>query len=408
LIGNFQFQRTQFSYKCSHIEIYNDRVFDLLDPAGRVRKEVRQHVESGFFVEKCVERVITNTDEALAIYAEGSERRYKAGTVANQHSSRSHSIFTIRIESRSQPDGESPIIKTSCLQLVDLAGSESMKDSDATDQRGTEGRMINRSLSSLSHLVNTLSSQKQVSSELTPAKSIASRSHLFRDSPLLQVLQESLGGNCRTTFLVTINPDPACLSQTRSTLHFAQNAKKIKNAPRINSKVVADYMSASQLREALKNAQAENIYLGQLLATLQSQQERYEIEQVSFEVDQKNFMEFTVTNYQVELAKEREEKKKVAEEFEKLKLQLQDKTQEADRARSSAKSSSVTASLFSSPIRYPSGSLFNSPIRTPTAGSRLNHVERELREAQETIQMVRMTGQTQRSTKKVLTFFLLL
>lgn len=290
-------------------------------------------------------------------------------------------------------------MRSSCLQLVDLAGSESMKDADATDQRGTEGRMINRSLSSLSHLVNTLSSQKQSGGEpsSTPLKSAPSRSHLFRDSPLLQVLQESLGGNCRTTFLVTINPDPNCLVQTRSTLHFAQNAKKIKNSARINAKVMADYMPIAQLREAYKNMQAENLLLGQHNAMLQLQSDLS-----SREFDKVH--ESALANHSLELSisKSREaeleqQNMKLRDELHRLKTSLSDKVSEVDRIK---KSASSTSSLFSSPIRYPSGPLLNSPIRTPTAGSRLGQAERELRDAQTALEQMQADADAAQQEKE--------
>ena len=136
----------------------------------------------------------------------------------NQESSRSHSIFTIVLTQKNINTLETKVSK---LSLVDLAGSEKVRKSGATGQTLEEAKKINKSLSALGLVINSLTDN---SSQHTP----------YRDSKLTRILQESIGGNSRTTLIVTCNQSSEHFSETLSTLRFGVRAKKIKNNAKIN------------------------------------------------------------------------------------------------------------------------------------------------------------------------------
>merc|ERR1719334_2411054 len=139
----------------------------------------------------------------------------------NQHSSRSHAIFTITIESMDTgPDGKQRI-RVGHLHLVDLAGSERQTKTGATGERLKEATKINLSLSTLGNVISALVDGKS--------------SHIpYRDSKLTRLLQDSLGGNAKTIMVATISPASYNFDETITTLRYANRAKNIKNKPRIN------------------------------------------------------------------------------------------------------------------------------------------------------------------------------
>lgn len=151
---------------------------------------------------------------------EGSKSRHVGSTDMNSVSSRSHSIFVIRVEQEQMIEGESKI-KAGRLNLVDLAGSQRQKKTQATGGRSKEGIYINSALSVLGQVIGALTSP-------TPA-------HIpYRDSKLTRLLQESLGGNARTIMIANVGPADFNYDETISTLRYAYQAKKIKNKPKIN------------------------------------------------------------------------------------------------------------------------------------------------------------------------------
>lgn len=139
----------------------------------------------------------------------------------NEHSSRSHSIFTITIEnSELGPDGKQHI-RVGKLNMVDLAGSERQSKTDATGERLKEASKINLSLSTLCHVISSL-----VDSKCTYIP--------YRDSKLTRLLQDSLGGNTKTVMIANVGPADKNLDETVQTLRYASRAKNIENKPRIN------------------------------------------------------------------------------------------------------------------------------------------------------------------------------
>ncbi|XP_073221723.1 kinesin-like protein KIN-7K, chloroplastic isoform X2 [Cicer arietinum] len=203
----------EFLLRVSYLEIYNEVVNDLLNPAGqnlRIREDAQ-----GTFVEGVKEEVVLSPAHALSLIAAGEEHRHVGSTNLNLLSSRSHTIFTLTIES--SPCGENSegeAVTLSQLNLIDLAGSESSK-AETVGMRRREGSYINKSLLTLGTVI----------SKLTEAKA----SHIpYRDSKLTRVLQSSLSGHGRVSLICTVTPSSSSSEETHNTLKFAHRAKHIE------------------------------------------------------------------------------------------------------------------------------------------------------------------------------------
>ncbi|KAJ1281267.1 hypothetical protein BS78_04G293900 [Paspalum vaginatum] len=203
----------EFLLRVSYLEIYNEVVNDLLNPAGqnlRIREDPQ-----GTFVEGIKEEVVLSPAHALSLIAAGEEHRHVGSTNFNLLSSRSHTIFTLTIES--SPCGESnegEAVTFSQLNLIDLAGSESSR-AETTGVRRKEGSYINKSLLTLGTVI----------SKLTDGKA----THIpFRDSKLTRLLQSSLSGQGRVSLICTVTPASSNSEETHNTIKFAHRAKRIE------------------------------------------------------------------------------------------------------------------------------------------------------------------------------------
>ena len=230
---------TEFTLKVSMIEIYQERIRDLLD-LSRVNLPIREDSIKGIYVDGCSERYVGCHQDVLSALELGSNNRAQAATNMNEHSSRSHSIFILTIGQNNKKEGFS---KTGKLYLVDLAGSEKISKTGATGHTLEEAKMINKSLTTLGRVINNLTDGK---SQHIP----------YRESKLTRVLQESLGGNSKTCLIITCSPSIYNESETLSTLRFGERAKRIKNKPKINKEItVAELQKlVNQLKENLKKA----------------------------------------------------------------------------------------------------------------------------------------------------------
>ena len=232
---------TDFIIKVSMIEIYQEKIRDLLD-ISRINLNIREDNIKGIYVDGCSERYVGCPNDVLALLELGSSNRAQAATNMNEHSSRSHSIFILTINQTNKNDGSSKIGK---LYLVDLAGSEKISKTGATGHTLEEAKIINKSLTTLGRVINNLTDGKST--------------HVpYRESKLTRVLQESLGGNSKTCLIITCSPSIYNESETLSTLRFGERAKKIKNKPKINKEVtVAELQKlVEKLKESLKKANA--------------------------------------------------------------------------------------------------------------------------------------------------------
>eukprot|EP00003_Mantamonas_plastica_P027216 TRINITY_DN5785_c0_g1_i1.p1 TRINITY_DN5785_c0_g1~~TRINITY_DN5785_c0_g1_i1.p1 ORF type:complete len:649 (+),score=311.18 TRINITY_DN5785_c0_g1_i1:918-2864(+) len=210
----------KFEIIITYLEIYNERIQDLLNPSPKELK-VREHKKLGFIVPDLYKAACTTTEQIVQKMEEGNAVRVVAATKMNDTSSRSHSVFTIHIR---QEDMDNPMngALTAKINLVDLAGSERAESTGATGDTLKQGAAINKSLSALGRVIRVLA--KGDSAEFVP----------YRDSALTKVLRESLGGNARTVMLAALSPADKNYEETLSTLKYANSAKNIKNKSRKN------------------------------------------------------------------------------------------------------------------------------------------------------------------------------
>ncbi|CAE7710446.1 KIF3B [Symbiodinium pilosum] len=208
-----------FQVRASYLQIYNEVIFDLLKP-DRSHLMIREDRRRGVFVEGLSEWLCRSPDEVQKLMEHGSTARATAQTGVNDTSSRSHAVFIIVVEHESF-EGK----RTGRLNLVDLAGSERPRLTGATGQRLEETKKINQSLSALGNVI----------SALTERRGNVSRPHVpYRDSKLTRLLEDSLGGNCRTTMMAMVSPAAEAFAESLSTLKFAQRAKGVMTTPQVN------------------------------------------------------------------------------------------------------------------------------------------------------------------------------
>ena len=182
--------------------------------------EIREIPGQGIKVEGLMEFVMENEKEVLHKYSSGTGHRHMALTKMNAESSRSHSIFTIIIESQEEVNGKIST-RAGKLNLVDLAGSERADKTGVTGAQKDEAININLSLSTLGLVIKSLVDAK-------------SKHIPYRDSQLTRMLQDSLGGNTKTVMIANVGPSGYNFDETLSTLRYANSAKNIKNDVRIN------------------------------------------------------------------------------------------------------------------------------------------------------------------------------
>uniref|UniRef100_A0A669BVN3 Kinesin family member 13B n=1 Tax=Oreochromis niloticus TaxID=8128 RepID=A0A669BVN3_ORENI len=217
-----------FTVEVSYMEIYNEKVRDLLDPKGsRQALKVREHKVLGPYVDGLSRLAVTSYKDIESLMSEGNKSRTVAATNMNEESSRSHAVFNIILthtltDLRSGTSGE----KVSKLSLVDLAGSERAAKTGAAGERLKEGSNINKSLSTLGLVISALADHGagKNKSKFVP----------YRDSVLTWLLKDSLGGNSRTAMVATISPAADNYDETLSTLRYADRAKNIVNHAVVN------------------------------------------------------------------------------------------------------------------------------------------------------------------------------
>ena len=210
----------QFLVRVSFVEIYNEEVRDLLSKTKRQKLNVREK-DKVFYVENVTVIQAENSQMTLDIMKAGRVNRATGATKMNPGSSRSHSIFSITVESSTLDEQGEAHYKVGKLNLVDLAGSERQSKTESTGERFIEATKINLSLTCLGSVINKLVSGKQ---QYIP----------YRDSKLTMLLQDSLGGNTKTVMIANVGPADYNYDETLNTLWYASRAKKIKNKPRIN------------------------------------------------------------------------------------------------------------------------------------------------------------------------------
>lgn len=271
-----QDERHEYKVTMSYLQIYQEKIYDLLNSTNKVELSLREHPVKGVYVENLSEFVVRSPSEVLSLLAVGKKRLVFAETKMNRNSSRSHSVCQLTIErtltkNQTQTEGcgktassqerdskegvaagvvkdsegtdteDDSIAKMVALNddvlirgriyLCDLAGSERLKKTQAEGERLSEAQHINSSLLELGNVIQALAEGK--------------KTHVpFRNSTLTRLLQESLGGNCKTSLVVCVSPSMGDVSETKSALFFGSRAMKITNTAYINVEV--DYKRLSE------------------------------------------------------------------------------------------------------------------------------------------------------------------
>ena len=229
--------------------MYNEQIKDLLADGSNARLRLREDRVKGFYVEGVTNRVVKSVDDLISCLEQGEKRRHVGCTNMNEKSSRSHTIFTVNVESRHRA-GKAPDLDLDLdaeleldgqddpkdehsfgvlvgkLAFVDLAGSENARNTGASGDRLKEGANINKSLMTLSRVISQLAKRASKGGRATYVN--------FRDSKLTQILQPSIAGNCRTAVICCVTSAPMFTEETKSTLNFASRAKQIKTVAVVN------------------------------------------------------------------------------------------------------------------------------------------------------------------------------
>ncbi|XP_014864781.1 PREDICTED: kinesin-like protein KIF1B isoform X28 [Poecilia mexicana] len=214
-------EELSYSVEVSYMEIYCERVRDLLNPKNKGNLRVREHPLLGPYVEDLSKLAVTSYTDIADLMDAGNKARTVAATNMNETSSRSHAVFTI-VFTQKKHDSETDLTteKVSKISLVDLAGSERADSTGAKGTRLKEGANINKSLTTLGKVISALAevSKKKKKTDFIP----------YRDSVLTWLLRENLGGNSRTAMVAALSPADINYDETLSTLRYADRAKNIK------------------------------------------------------------------------------------------------------------------------------------------------------------------------------------
>ncbi|THH16360.1 hypothetical protein EW146_g4276 [Bondarzewia mesenterica] len=250
---------SDYSVKISYVELYNEELRDLLTPelaapvgttqpmgmgAGGPRdpnsnqgglKIFEDASKKGVFIQGLEEMAVKDAADALALLVKGSDRRQIAATKFNDHSSRSHSVFSITVHTKETSSMGEDLLRVGKMNLVDLAGSENIGRSGAENKRAREAGMINQSLLTLGRVINAL---------------VERSSHIpYRESKLTRLLQDSLGGRTKTCIIATISPARSNMEETLSTLDYAIRAKSIRNRPEVNQRMTRNSLLKEYIAE---------------------------------------------------------------------------------------------------------------------------------------------------------------
>ena len=239
-----------FFIRVSYLEIYNEKIMDLFafeesssdgDDDSTSKLSIREG-KDGTYVSGLLEEVVSMPSQVIALLERGTKLRHVGATNMNAHSSRSHTIFRMIIESKAIAGvTDRAGVLQSTLNLVDLAGSERMSKTGAEGERAKEGAHINKSLMTLGVVINKLSEGVESKGGHIP----------YRDSKLTRILQPALGGNSKTAIVCAMTPALSHCEESHSTLKFAQRAKRVVNKATVNE-VAANAETNAMLKRQRK------------------------------------------------------------------------------------------------------------------------------------------------------------
>ncbi|XP_021297463.1 kinesin-like protein KIN-7O isoform X2 [Herrania umbratica] len=278
----------EFLLRMSYMEIYNEEIIDLLAPEHR-KLQIHESIERGIYVAGLREEIVASPQQALDFMEFGESHRHIGETNMNLHSSRSHTIFRMIIESRDRTedgDGDAvdscDAVRVSVLNLVDLAGSERAAKTGAEGVRLKEGSHINKSLMTLGTVIKKLSEGAESQGGHVP----------YRDSKLTRILQPALGGNANTAIICNITLAQIHADETKSSLQFASRALRVTNCARVNE-ILTDAAllkrqkkEIEELRAKLQGSRSEHLekeILNLRNTLLQSELER---ERIALELEE--------------------------------------------------------------------------------------------------------------------------
>ncbi|XP_071737421.1 kinesin-like protein KIN-7O [Rutidosis leptorrhynchoides] len=276
----------EFLLRMSYMEIYNEEINDLLAPEHR-KLQIHESIERGIFVAGLKEEIVTSPQQVLEFMEFGEAHRHIGETNMNVHSSRSHTIFRMIIESRDKCEDEyaessCDAVRVSVLNLVDLAGSERAAKTGAEGVRLKEGSHINKSLMTLGTVIKKLSEGAESQGGHVP----------YRDSKLTRILQPALGGNANTAIICNITLAQVHADETKSSLQFASRALRVTNCVHVNE-ILTDAAllkrqkkEIEELRAKLQGSHSDNLgneILNLRNTLLQSELER---ERIALELEE--------------------------------------------------------------------------------------------------------------------------
>ena len=268
---------TNYRIEISYMEIYNEKVRDLLKQTANSKTvhnlRVREHPKDGPYVQDLSKHIVNNYEDVEDLLNRGNSVRVTATTKMNDVSSRSHAIFTL-VFTQAKFTDDLPCETTSKLHLVDLAGSENADASGATGLRLKEGGNINKSLVTLGTVISLLaknSSGKEGKQVFVP----------YRDSKITWLLKDSIGGNARTIMIATISPADVNYGETLRTLRYANRAKNIINRPTVNEdpnvRIIKDLRAEIARLKALLGGSLDNIVTPKVQEKLHENEARVKV-----------------------------------------------------------------------------------------------------------------------------------
>uniref|UniRef100_A0A8C5LZU9 Kinesin family member 27 n=1 Tax=Leptobrachium leishanense TaxID=445787 RepID=A0A8C5LZU9_9ANUR len=246
-----------FTIKVSYIEVYKEELRDLLELETNVKDiHIREDDKGNTVIVGAKECEVESADEVMSLLEAGSAVRHTSITQMNEHSSRSHSIFTISIcqqRAKNSENASTVQIISSKFHFVDLAGSERVTKTGNTGERFKESVQINSGLLALGNVISALADPKRKSTHVP-----------YRDAKITRILKDSLGGNAKTVMITCISPSSSDFDESLNSLKYANRARNIKNKPIVNynpdfERIDEMELEIKILREALHNQQSNRM-----------------------------------------------------------------------------------------------------------------------------------------------------